>query len=250
VQERGAAVVGALVLLLLVFALGFVFHASPRFPGSFTGSLIGVAGAVLILVSFGYAPLKRIPFLHDRVTRHVPERMLLALHIYAGVLGAILGLVHAAHKLASPIGVSLTGIMLLAVISGYVGRYLLLQLALAIRGRKSQLAALKDEFAAFAEDRKREPAKAPETTRFSMKLGPLTLLFSPAERPIDRSDGRRKATSLAGAIADTEYAIRAENATKGLFGASLILHAILSAALLILLGIHIWSGLYYGLRWL
>lgn len=249
-QERSATVIGALVLLLLIFALGFLFHVSARFPGSFTGSVIGAAGAILILIALSYTPLKRVPFLHDHVTRYVSERTLLTIHIYAGVLGPILGLIHAAHKLESPLGLSLTGIMLLVVISGYIGRYLLLQISVAVRGRKSQLAMLKTEFAALAGDQNSATAIAPEAVHFSVRLGRLSLFFATAEQPVDRINSPPAATDLAGAIADTEYAIRAENATKGLFDASLILHGILGAILLVLLAVHIWSGFYYGLRWL
>ncbi|MGE0665769.1 MAG: hypothetical protein AB7O49_04335 [Sphingomonadales bacterium] len=249
-QERSATVIAALVLLLLIFALGFLVHVSARFPGSFTGSVIGAAGAILILVALSYAPLKRVPLLHDRLKRHVSERTLLTIHVYAGVLGPFLGLIHAAHKLESPLGVSLTGIMMLVVISGYIGRYLLLQLSLAVRGRKSQLAMLKTELATLTAGQNKVTATAPETVQFNARLGRLSLIFATAEKPMDRVDSPPAATDLASAIADTEYAIRAENATKGLFDASLTLHGILGAILLALLAVHIWSGFYYGLRWL
>src|SRR5215217_7585105 len=97
-QERSRIIVGGLVLFLAIFLLGFVVHISPRFPGSLTGSLIGITGALLMLVPLLYLIVKRVPFLKARVTRIVSLRTLLAIHIYAGVLGPILGAIHSAHK--------------------------------------------------------------------------------------------------------------------------------------------------------
>ena len=54
-QPRNGTIVGALVVLLLVFPLGFLVHVSPRFPGSLAGSLIGIVAAVLMLVAMGYS---------------------------------------------------------------------------------------------------------------------------------------------------------------------------------------------------
>lgn len=249
-QERSGTVIGALVLLLLILPLGFLVHVSPRFPGSLAGSLIGIAGAVLMLVALVYVPVKRIPALHDRVTRIVPARTLLAIHIYAGVLGPIFGLVHAAHKFDSPLGVSLTGVMILVVITGYVSRYLLVQVARAVRGRKSDLATLKAAFAAFppAQIRGGEPSSpAGRLRQKHTLLGAFFVPSEPASEPVDRASG---AAELASAIADTEYAIRSEEVTNQLFGASLNVHIAVAVILFGLLALHIWSGLYYGLRWL
>lgn len=57
-------------------------------------------------------------------------------------------------------------------------------------------------------------------------------------------------TDLAGAIADTEYAIRSEELAGSLLRRWLILHTVLAIVLIVLLVLHVWAGLYYGLRWL
>lgn len=237
-QERESLVVGGLVVLLAGFPLGFLVHVSARFPGSLTGSLIGIAGAVLMLAPFAYLVIKRTPSLKARVTRHVSMRTLLAIHVYAGILGPLLGLVHAAHKFESPLGVSLTGLMLVVVLSGYAGRYLLSQLGRAIRGRQSDLAALR-----AALDRAAPAATAPA------KGGLWRILRD----GLVRRDAGTEAPSparLAAAIADLEFAVRAEALVKELFDRWLKLHIVIAMALYALLALHIWSGLYYGLRWL
>jgi hypothetical protein len=237
-QERESLVVGGLVVLLVGFPLGFLVHVDARFPGSLAGSLLGIAGAVLMLAPFAYLVIKRAPPLKARVTRYISMRTLLTIHIYAGILGPLLGLVHAAHKFESPLGVSLTGLMLVVVVSGYVGRYLLAQLGRAIRGRQSDLAALR-----AALDR---AGPVPTSAAKGGLLGaiPDGLIWrrSGTEAP---SPAR-----LAGAIADIEFAVRAEALLKALFDRWLKLHIVIALALYALLALHIWSGLYYGLRWL
>lgn len=234
--------VGGLVLLLVGFPLGFLVHVSARFPGSLTGSLIGIAGAVLMLAPFAYLVIKRVPRMKARVTRHVSMRTLLTLHIYAGILGPLLGLVHAAHKFESPLGVSLTGLMLVVVVSGYVGRYLLGQLGRAIRGRQSDLAALRaalDRVVPATSAAKPDPAR--------------TGLWRVLQGMVVRHDAQPEPPSparLASAIADIEFAVRAEALVKALFDRWLKLHIVIAMALYALLALHIWSGLYYGLRWL
>lgn len=236
-QERESLVVGGLVVLLIGFPLGFLVHVDARFPGSLAGSLIGIAGAVLMLAPFAYLVIKRSPRLKTRVTRHVSMRTLLTVHIYAGILGPLLGLVHAAHKFESPLGVSLTGLMLVVVLSGYAGRYLLGQLGRAIRGRQSDLAALRGAL-----------ERAGPVPDSPAKNGLWRALRDGLVRP-DAAGEAPSPTRLAGAIADIEFAVRAEALVKALFERWLKLHIVIAMALYALLALHIWSALYYGLRW-
>lgn len=242
-RERGGIVVGALVVVLTLFPLGFFLHSSPRFPGSLAGSLIGIAAAVLMLVPLTYVAVKRIPFINRRAKPHVETRTLLSLHIYAGVVAPILGLIHAAHKFNSPLGVSLTGIMLVLVISGFFGRYLLTQLARALRGRQSELAALKLSFLNIQPPPVAEGASADSR-------GLLARALFQKDEVLAAAGSERDAESLAGAVADVEYAVRAEGAVQSLFGQWRKVHVTLAVILYTLLALHIWAGLYYGLRWL
>src|SRR3989338_631156 len=141
-RERGDMAVGLLVAFLLLFPLGYVLHVAPRFPGSLVGGVIGVVAAVLMLLTLPYVVVKHVKAAERWTGRFVSKPTLLALHVYAGVLAPILGLVHAAHKFGSPVGLTLTGLVLLTVLSGFVGRYLLAQTARALRGRRSELASL------------------------------------------------------------------------------------------------------------
>src|SRR5260370_32632342 len=107
-QEREKIVVSGLVALMLLLWLGFTVHISPEFAGSFWGHLLGISGACLMLVPLVYLIIKRVKPLNRFVTRLVPMRTLLAWHIYAGVIGAILVLLHTGHKFQSVLGTALT----------------------------------------------------------------------------------------------------------------------------------------------
>jgi hypothetical protein len=235
-QERGPLIVSALIALLLLFPLGYVFHISPRFPGSLAGSIVGIIAAVLLLVPLAYSVIKRVPSLKARVTRRVSMSTLLAIHIYAGIIGPILGLLHSGHRYDSAIGVALVGTMLLVVVSGYVGRYFLGRLGKAIRARSGELAVLQGALA---------PGGMPAPVRTPRHNGIVRFFFKGEERELmlSRND-------VALALADTEYAIRYEKALRQVLDGWLAFHTATSVVLYVLLSLHIWAGLYFGLRWL
>jgi hypothetical protein len=124
-KEREGIIVSGVLTVLLLGWLGFLVHRSPRFPGSGVGAIFGIAGAVLMLVPLAYPIAKRIPFLHARITAHVSMQSLLALHVYAGIFGPLLAIIHTGHKFDSGLGITLTAVMLLVVVSGFAVRYLL-----------------------------------------------------------------------------------------------------------------------------
>lgn len=241
-RERSGALVAILVTLLVLFPLGFVFHASPRFPGSLLGSLIGIGAALLMLAPLLYVAAKRIPAVNAWITPRVSTRTLLSLHIYAGVLAPILGLVHAAHKFNSPLGVALTGVMLLIVVTGFTGRYLLGELARAARGRNAELASLKTAYESLPSD------NVGTITPLTRRMRVLRLFFVPDEIEADKLTDRRE--QLAGAIADVEHAVRAEAAVGDLLRKWRRIHVSVAAILYLLLILHIWAAFYYGVRWL
>ena len=107
--------------IVLIFAwLGFLLHVSPRFAGSGLGAVFGISGAVLMLVPLAYVIAKRIPFLKERLTKHISLQTWLSIHIYTGIVGALLALIHTGHKYNSPLGIALTATMVLVVVK--IGR--------------------------------------------------------------------------------------------------------------------------------
>ena len=78
-----------------------------------------------MLIPLAYPIVKRIPFLHDRITRHVSLQTLLTVHVYSGIFGPLFAIIHTGHKFDSPLGITLAAVMLLVVVSGFAVRYLL-----------------------------------------------------------------------------------------------------------------------------
>ena len=116
-KERERYVATGLLVLLLVLWGGFVFHRSPEFPGSLAGGVIGIIAALLMFVPLLYLIIKRVKPLKSRVTRTVSMRTMLTWHIYTGLAAPILALIHSGHRFDSTLGISMTLLMLLVVIS-------------------------------------------------------------------------------------------------------------------------------------
>lgn len=221
-SETEKLTVGALVSVLALVVPGFLLHAAPRFPGSLAGGLIGIAGAVLLVLLLAYSLVKRNAWVKERVIRHASLRAILSFHVYAGVVGALLGIVHTGHKFYSPLGIGLVVAMLVVVFSGFVGRYYLVHVGTELREQQAMLAVLRTRYDVIA-------AALP---------GP-----SPASKhvPIRR---------LLDGIAGLEYAIGAREALKRGLSRWTVLHVGAAIVMYALLALHIWNGIYYGLRWL
>lgn len=250
-KEREPVVVGGLVLVLLLLWLGFLFHVAPGFAGSAWGGVFGVSGALLMLVPLAYLLIKRIPPLKKSVTQHVSIRTLLTWHIYAGVLGPILAVLHTGHKFVSPLGIALTATTLVVVLSGFVGRYLMSQFSQEIRAKKDMLTRLELAYRETAG----ELAARPEQTAvlrplmgFWSRLAAGVVVSSPgtAQGP---QPALVRALRLADAIADVEYAAKTHETFKRWFAGWLKIHIVISFILYTLLALHVWAEIHFGLRW-
>lgn len=251
-QEREPIIVGGLVTILLLLWLGFPLHQSPRFAGSFWGGVLGISGASLMLVPLVYLIIKRIKPLKQAVTRRVSMRTLLAWHIYAGVLGPILVVIHTGHKFESPLGIALTALTLLVVLSGYVGRYLMSRISREIREKQAMLADLRHAYDTTMEQLRTCCAHHAERIRPYAGFFPRLLggFFVTAPHPGNTANSASiRAIHLADSIADVEYAIRTHETFKKAFGRWLKFHIAISLLLYGLLALHIYGAVYFGLRW-
>lgn len=249
-KERERLVVSGLIVLLLILWLGFFVHRAPRFAGSLWGGILGVSGAVLILLSSAYLLVKRLPLLKRWVTNRVSMSTLLAWHMYTGILGTILGVLHTGHRFNSPLGIALTAAALLVVLSGFVGRYLMKQVSMGIREKKEMLTRLELAYRLTAG----EVAAHPEQTTILRPLAGIWSrvvvgLFMTASLGPEPLPAPVRALRLADAIADVEYAIKTHETFKRWFAAWLTIHIITAVILYGLLGLHIWAGIHFGLRW-
>jgi hypothetical protein len=244
-QER--IITGGLVGLMLLLWLGFLVHRSPGFPGSLGGSVIGGVAALLMLGPLLYLIIKRIPFLRRTVTHLVPMRTLLAWHIYAGILGPILGLIHSGHRFESPLGMALTGFMLVVVMSGFIGRYILGQVAKDIGEKSGMLKELRAEYerAAMALHANPDGAVA-AASRFTF----IAWLYAPDWMVRIRDARIAHAVRVSESISDLEFAIRSDQLLREVFRRWLMVHIVISLLLYALLAAHIGAATYFGLRWL
>lgn len=232
-SETERLTVGAFLTVLLFLASAFLLHASPRFAGSLAGGVLGISAA-LLMVSLLIHPLaKHSAWLKPRITRLTPTRALLTFHAYAGVLGALLGILHTGHKYQSPLGVALVITMLTAVVTGFVGRYYLPQVSTELREQQSRLATLRSAY-----DRAtRALAGRQAQAEGSLSLGGTVLPGVPVLQLVD-------------GIADLEYAIGSREAVKRIFTRWIVAHVVAAILMYLLLALHVAGEIYYGLRWL
>lgn len=245
-KEREGIIVTGLVCVLLLAWLGFLLHSSPRFPGSGVGAVFGIAGATLMLVPLAYPIAKRIPFVNAWIRPHISMQSLLAIHVYAGILGALLALIHTGHKFDSLLGIMLTAVMLLVVVSGFALRYLLTYVNQEIKDKLLLLQTARgdlDHAWGVLENSPAEMRALPKVPVPGAGLASLGFQF-PSGGPAG------EVTRIAAGVADLEYAVHTHELFKSWFGRSLKLHIVLSVILYLLLSLHIGSGIYFGLRWL
>lgn len=260
-KEKERMIVGGLVVLMLLIWLGFPLHHSPRFAGSFWGGMLGVAGALLMLVPLAYLVVKRARKLKKKITRWVSMKTLLAWHIYAGILGPILVVLHSGHKYESVLGITVTAMTLLVVISGFIGRYLMNLISKEIREKKTMLQTMNEAYDKAARDLGTAPERAALLRPFSGFFSRIIAGFfvhesarKPALPTPQQSDSAQLTNpvmllQLSDAIADVEYSIKTHEQVKIWFAKWLKFHIVISVILYLLMALHIWGAVHFGIRW-
>lgn len=224
--EAEKVIVGGLLSGLVLIVPGFLFHVAPGFPGSLVGSLFGIAAAALFLLLLLYTVVRRQPWIKDHTKRFMPVGALLTFHVYAGAVGALLGIIHSGHKFQSPLGIGLVVVMLTVVASGFVGRYYLAQIGQDLRDQQGQLKVLRNRYDGLA-----LAASGLEDQA----------VVDPSGMSLDR---------LIGAISDLEFSVTSREVLKRVLARWVVLHIVAAIAMYTLLALHIWGAIYYGLRWL
>ena len=245
-KDRERLLVTIIFAVLIFGWLGFLVHVSPRFAGSGLGATFGIAGAGLMLVSVAYVAVKRVSFIQRGVNKYVAQKTLISIHVYTGILGALLGLVHTGHKYASPLGIALTAMMLLVVVSGFTVKYLLTYITTDMKDKLALLQTARgdlDSAWGVLESSPEEKKALPQRPLLAAGLASLGL-SSASDHPASR------VMTLAEGVADLEYSIRTHELLKLWFSRALMLHIVTAFAFLLLLALHIWAGIHFGLRWL
>jgi hypothetical protein len=244
-KERERIVFTGVLSVLLLGWLGFLVHRSPSFAGSGVGLVFGIAGAVLMLIPLAYPIVKRIPAINARITKHVSLQTLLTVHVYSGIFGPLLAIIHTGHKFDSPLGITLAAVMLLVVVSGFAVRYLLTYVNQEIKDKLLLLQTARgdlDSAWGVIENTPPEMRDLPKSPVLAAGLAAVGIELSsggPAGEVI----------RLAESVADLEYAVRTHELFKHWFAWSLKLHIVLSLIFYVLLGLHVWAEIHFGLRW-
>lgn len=243
-RDREWSIVTLLVLLMLTVWLGFLLHRSPRFAGSLLGGVLGVSGTILMLVPLaGYIVAKRVRIIKRRVTGWVSMRTLLTAHIYTTLFGSILVLLHTGHKFDSPLGMALTAMVLLIVLSGFTGRHLMSHINRGLREKQQMLQGLQLGFQQMSDDLVHQNVE-----HMSMQ-STLDRSWNWLSGWSQTEDSVSSVSAFADGIADLEYSIAVHGWMRKRFQKWLRFHQVISGVLCFLLALHVWSGVYYGLRW-
>ncbi len=228
-----------LALFFLVLVGGFFFHQSPTFAGSLAGHLVGMTGAAMMFLTLLYPFRKRVL---GRRGRQNP----ISTHIFFGLAGPSLVVVHSGHKLDSLIGVLTFTAMLLVVLSGITGRFLFRSVSQTLKDQQRELATLKDSFRARRNDLSTCGIRdAPGHVQTAEDID------APIERQADEAQKARceQLVDLAESISQLEYTSLFFESTKSLFSKWMRVHHVLTIFLFAFIILHIVTVLYYGLRW-
>lgn len=223
-MKDNESLITLLVLLLILLAPAYVVHISPRFPGSLAGGILGIVAAVLMASLLIYPLAKYWATLRLWLGKHWSLGAILSFHIYAGLLGALAGVIHSGHSYESPIGIALVVVTLLTVLTGYFGRRYQGMVAADLNGEREKLNRLRTEYDAVA-------------------------MAISGQPPIRQASGL-PILALVKGIADLEHSIGARGTLKRLLSYWVVAHVISAILLYAVLTIHIGVEIYLGLRWL
>jgi len=106
-------------------------------PAGTTGLLYGYAGSAMMILMLIYSIRKRTRLLG----RAIPLQSMLMFHIFLGIMGPLLIVLHTSFKVQGLVAVSFWSMVAVAV-SGFFGRYLYLQIPRNIQGSELTLQEL------------------------------------------------------------------------------------------------------------
>jgi hypothetical protein len=252
-MKKERIIIGGLFVLQLILWLGFLVHRAPAFPGSVTGVWLAVIAALLMIVPpLLYSATKRIAFVKRVLSKRISLGTMLNWHVYTSILGAILAILHTGHRFESNLGIWLTVMMMLTVISGFIGRYFLSFSSGEINEKKDFLNLLATQYNQLVGQMAQQPNT--DVIYVVSHQGVVQTLNSlVGTKPAHLNENTPlaiRALRLAESIADLEYAIKTFDLLKRRTTIWLKVHIATSCSFYLLLIFHIWSAIYFGLKFL
>jgi hypothetical protein len=196
-----------------------------------------------MLVPLAYTVAKRLLGIRGSALR-----TFLTLHIYAGLIGPIFVVLHTGHKFDNPLGIMLTLMTLIVVLSGFVGRYLLQQTTHLLREKRTELAGFQPAFDAVRHEIVQQAEQI--GLRKVRQSVFLRAVLPWAMRNHQFRGIGQKGVELAEAMAVIEVSILLHEKMRSGFRLWMRFHLGLTTILYLLLAAHIVIVAYYGLRWL
>ncbi|NTU52450.1 MAG: hypothetical protein HGA97_01850 [Chlorobiaceae bacterium] len=116
-----------LLLVVCTWSVDLVLHKAGL---AWTGRYLGVAGALLVAISFSYSARKH------KLTGHGILKHFLRFHSNAGWLGTLLILVHSGIHFNALLPWMATGLLMVVSASGHVGQYLVCRIRDEVKQKK------------------------------------------------------------------------------------------------------------------
>lgn len=240
-------------------------------PAGSLGLAFGIAGSAMMILMLIYSLRKRTKLLG----RSLPLQNLLEFHIYLGIIGPLLILLHTSFKVQGLVAVSFWSMVAVAL-SGFFGRYLYLQIPRNIQGNELSLQEIEQMNNYLAQDLKSSFALDDETFRRveticdnSVRIGDGTIsaILSLLRDDIFRPFARRKlARVLSSALplraeqlqsfleisferVQVKRRIAALARVQQLFHYWHVIHKPFAIVMYIIMGVHIGVALWTGYGW-
>ena len=144
-------------LLCVLFVIGKEYYVMPLAqrplhhlhdflrPSGFIGLVLGTLGAGLMFVSLAYLLRKTLPSWQ----KLGDLKVWMGFHIFAGLVGPVLAVFHAALVPYSAMGILAFVGMAVIVLSGFVGRYILTHFPHNLEGRELELEAIRKRLVVY-----------------------------------------------------------------------------------------------------
>ena len=226
---------------LLIFFMVFPLH---DFSGSLFGHLLGIGGTLLMLATLVYVFRKRVLKKKGKANPLNP-------HVYYGLIGGILVIMHSGSKSASWIGLLVFLGMLLTILSGVVGRILFVKLNRSIKEKKSDIGILRTSLTQMKHE------LSPYFCFDEMNLRRIEQWAqeTPEGEPNSRIDDAlnekcARFKLLAESLAERQERLEVYTKTKALFTLWNNIHITATCFLVAMVVVHVLTTMYYGLRWL
>jgi hypothetical protein len=132
---------GMVLFVAVLFVLGRLYWDERYYiPEEGLGYALGLIGGIMMLIAYGYAAVKHIGWLRrSGIIRHW-----LRIHIFFGIFGPILVILHSTFRFGSLNGAIALVSMVLVFLSGVMGRYLYSKIHYGLGGQKARVGEVKE----------------------------------------------------------------------------------------------------------